>query len=345
MDALAIDPAMRATFTVVHASDPGRLDGTTRVIERTAEPSRFYNYQLRDRALWPMRFKSPIFSMASRNAGSILATYVGNRFATDISIDGEDGDLFCFTAPLHGKITLVDNGDSTTATDSCGLAFRPGPGARLQISDHNARTNVFLKVSEVEDTLERTLDEHLRRPLKFRPSLDWSRGLAASLKFQLDFVMREFQRSDGVASNPVALASMTDLVISLALRGAPHNYSDLLDNSSAGVVPAYIRRAEEFMRANCAEPIRMAHVAAAAGCSVGTLGVVFQRFRGKTPLGALHAIRLEQARCELIRGGTGATIATVAQRHGFTNSARFTIAFRQRFGETPSEAARRASRS
>jgi AraC-like DNA-binding protein len=345
MDALAIDPALLTMFNVVQTSDPGTPDGTIRVTERTAEPRCFYKYQLQDRALWPMQFESPIFSIATRNAGSILATYVGNRFATEISIDGEDGDLFCFTAPLHGKTTLVDSGDSTTTTESCGLAFRPGPGARLQISDNNARTNVFLKVAEVEDALERTLDEHLRRPLKFRPNLDWSSGLAASLKFQLDFVMHEFQRSDGVASNPVALASMTDLVISLALRGAPHNYSDRLDRSSAGAVPAYIRRAEDFMRAHCAEPIRMVHVAAAAGCGVGTLGAVFRHFRGKTPLGVLHAIRLEQAHCELTRGGTGASVATVARRYGFTNPARFTVAFRRRFGETPSEVVRRASRS
>ena len=56
---------------------------------------------------------------------------------------------------------------------------------------------------------------------QIRPNLDWSSGLAASLKFQLDFVMHESQGSDGMASNPVALASMTDLLISLALRGAP----------------------------------------------------------------------------------------------------------------------------
>ena len=152
MDALAIDPAMRATFSVVHTSDPGALEGTIRVIERTAEPSRFYKYQLQDRALWPMQFEIPIFIMASRNAGSTLATYLGNRFVTDISIDGEDGDLFCFTAPLQGKTTLINNGESTTATGSCGIAFRPGPGTRLQISDNNARTNVFLRSQYIETT-------------------------------------------------------------------------------------------------------------------------------------------------------------------------------------------------
>lgn len=148
-----------------------------------------------------------------------------------------------------------------------------------------------------------------------------------------------------MASNPIALASLTDLLISLVLRGAPHNYVDQLDGRASGVVPAYIRRAEDFMRANGAEPIRMSEVAAAAGCSVRTLGHVFKHFRGNTPLGALHSIRLELARDDLALGASGASVTTVARRYGFTNSARFATAFRRRFGETPSEAARRSSRS
>lgn len=343
--ALAINPASLAMFNVIQASDPGELDDRSRVSERFLESSRVYKYQLRDRALWRMRFDRPIFSLAERSAGSILATYGDSSFATEVSVDGEEGDLFCFTTLLHGQITLVRDGNSTTGAGTCGLVWRPDPSTRLLISDNNARTNVFFKVAEVAEALEHTLDERLRRPLEFKPNLEWSSGLAASLKRQLDFVMHEFQQPDGVASNPVALASMTDLLVSLVLCGAPHNYTDQLGRSPAGAVPVYIRRAEDFMRANCAEPIRIAHVAAAAGCSVGTLGVVFRHFRGKTSLGALHAIRLEQAYCDLTRGGTGASVATVACRYGFTNSARFNVAFRRRFGETPSEAVRHASRS
>ena len=345
MSALAFDLALLAMFNVVHESGIGALNGTSRVIEHLPEPTCVYKYQLQDRALWRTKFKSPIFSLATRSAGSILASYAENRFATGVSIDGDGGDLFCFTTLLHGKTTLVHNGDSITGTGTSGFAWRPSAGARLLVSGNNARANVFFKVAEVEDALEHTLDERLRRPLEFRPNLDWSSGLAASLKRQLDFVMIEFQQPNGVASNPVALASMTDLLVSLVLRAAPHNYSDQLDRSPAGAVPVYIRRAEDFMRAHCAEPIRMANVAAAAGCSVGTLGVVFRHFRGKTPLAALHAIRLEQAHRELTRGGTGASVATVARRYGFTNSTRFNVAFRRRFGETPVEAVRRISRS
>ncbi|QCI63676.1 AraC family transcriptional regulator [Phreatobacter stygius] len=343
MTAPAIDPARLATFNVVRASDPGGVDGTSRVSERVAKSSRIYRYQLQNSALWRMQFDRPIFTLATRGAGSIIASYADSRFATEVSIDGDEGGLFCFTTLLHGHTTLIHNGDSTTATEGGGLALRPGPGTRLLTSDDNVRTNVFFKVAEVEDALEHMLDERLRGPLEFRPNLDWSSGLAASLKCQLDLVMHEFARPDGVASNPAALASMTDLLISLVLRGAPHNYADRLDRGPAGAVPAYIRRAEDFMRANCTEPVRMAHVAAAAGCSVRTLGAVFRQFRGKTPLGALHAIRLEQAHAVLSLGAADASVATVARRYGFTNAARFTSAFRRRFGKTPSEAVQRAS--
>ncbi|CAN7621028.1 AraC family transcriptional regulator [Bosea sp. LjRoot9] len=345
-----IDPAQLALFDVVRARHPGDLDGRLRVTERVAKSDRIYTYQLQNRALWSAKFDKPIFTLATRAAGSILASYADSSFATDVSVDGDEGDLFCFTTMLSGHITLLKNGSSATAMAGRGLVWRPGPGGRLLISDDNARTNVFFKVADVEDALEQMLDQRLRQPLEFGPDLDWGRGLAVSLKRQLDFVMDEFQRPDGVASNPVALASLTDLLIALVLCGAPHNYLDQLDRGASAVVPAYIRRAEDFMRAHGAEPIRMPHVAAAAGCSVRTLGHVFKHFRGSTPLGVLHAIRLELARDDLVLGASGlgasgASVTTVARRYGFTNSSRFATAFRRRFGETPAEAARRSARS
>lgn len=341
----AIDPALLTTFALVEASSHSEPDGTSRVSEQVAESSRFYRYRLRDRALWHKRFDRPIFSLATRSAGSIVASHADSRFATEVLVDGDQGSLFCFTTLLHGHMTLIHNGKPTTGTEATGLVWRPGPGTDLLISDRNARTNIFFKVAEVEDALEHLLDDRLRKPLDFRPNLDWNSGLTTSLKYQLDFVMHEFRRSDGVANNPVALASITDLLVSLVLRGAPHNYRERLSDDRARAVPIYIKRAEDFMRANSKEPIRIVQVAAAAGCSVRTLGTVFRHFRCTTPLGALHAIRLEHAHGELILGASSGSVATVAHRYGFTNATRFNVAFRRRFGMTPLEAVQRASRS
>lgn len=340
MAAPMIDPGALAMFDVVRASDPETLNGQFQVSERAAQSSRIYTYELRDPTLWCQRFSQPIFTLASRHAGTILASYADSRFATAVSVDGDDGGLYCFTTMLAGRISLEKDGRSTVATRRSGLAWRPGPGGRLLISDDNSRTNVFFKVAEMERALEHLLDDRLQQPLDFAPHLDWSNGLVASLKHQLDFVMDEFQREDGIASNPLALASFTDFLVSLALRGAAHNYSDRLANTAGSAVPAYLRRAEDFMHASATQPIQLTDVAAAAGCSLRTLTAVFKHFRAKTPLAVLHAIRLDLARDELALGPSDVAMTIVARRYGFTNMARFSVAFQRRFGETPTQAAR-----
>jgi AraC-like DNA-binding protein len=347
-NALPLDPARLAAFNVVSASDPAMFEARLRRSERFPDASRSYKYRLLDPALRRMRFDSPILNLAIRSTGAILACHGGSRFATEVMHEGDESHFVGFTTVLQGGMTLVEGGVSTTVTPERGLAFRPRHQTRILTSDDSARTNVFIKVTELEAALEHMLDAHLRRPLEFRPEIDWSHGLAASLKWQLAFLMHEFERPDGVASNTLALASMTDFLVTLALRAAPHNHADQLLAGAAVAVPGYVRRAEDFMRAHCAEPIRMADVAAAAGCSVRTLGDVFRRFRGTTVLAALHAIRLEQVRAELILGADGddgAAVGAVARRYGFTNPSRFVTAFRRRFGAAPSDIARRASRS
>ena len=343
-EALVIDPSRLTTFNVVQATDPEELDVRSRVSERLPGQSRTYKYQLRDPALWRMRFDQPIFGIAIRSAGAILASQASSRFSTEVLVDGNADELFSFATIVSGWISVVEHGAQATSAEGQVLAYRTGPGTRMLFSDGSLRMNIFLKVAEVEGALEHMLDERLREPLVFGRELDWSGGLAASLKEQLDFVMREFQRTDGIADNPVSLASMSDLLNTLVLRAVPHKYTERLAAGSAGAVPAYVRRAEEFMRTHCAEPIRMAQVAAAAGCSVRTLGASFRQFRGHTALGALHGIRLDQVMRDMSQRASDAPVTVIARRYGFTNASRFAQAFRRRFGETPRDVVRRASR-
>ena len=226
-----------------------------------------------------------------------------------------------------------------------GAVFRGFPGLKVLTSDVNARRSFWIEAGTLEHALESMLGDSLRKPLEFAPRVDWSSGLAASLKSQIDFLARDVNRPDGVASNPVALASFTDLILSLVLRGIRHNHLERLENRGRlSAVPVYVQRAEEFMHTNAAMPIRMEQVAYAAGCSVRTLGAVFRRFRDTTPLAALHAIRLDEVRAELSRGATIGSVANVAHRYGFINLGRFAAAYRLRFGEAPLETSKRSPR-
>lgn len=334
-------PDIPATFAlpgaaeVVHVYDPKEMDTTSRITQRLASTMHMYSYKLQDRALLRQHFDLPITSHYTRRLGSILVSNVGDRFATQLDIRGDGVDWYCFNAMLAGKLTMSQDGREATSEGVNGLVFRALPGTRTLASDGSGRTNVWIEAVLLEGTLERMLGERLHRPIVFNLGVAWDQGLAASLRAQFRYLVGELGRSDGLADNAVALASFSDLVVQTALHGIPHNYTERLVNGGQGAVPAYMRRADDFMRAHAAAPIRMEDVAAASGCSMRTLEVVYKNFRDITPLAALHAIRLEQVCAALHAHATNASTAEVARRYGFTNPARFGAAYRRRFGEAP----------
>src|SRR5262249_34243527 len=134
--------------------------------------------------------------------------------------------------------------NETISSGTDGLAFRATPGTRILASDVNAPEILWIETSALEQALEGMLGDRLRERLTFKPGIDRTSGLAASLRGQIVFPIREIRRQGGVADNLVALASMTDLLVSLVLRAIPHNYRERLDRGPFGAVPAYVRRAE-----------------------------------------------------------------------------------------------------
>jgi AraC-like DNA-binding protein len=107
------------------------------------------------------------------------------------------------------------------------------------------------------------------------------------------------------------------------------------------VLPRSVRRALDLM---CAEPGRvltLGELAAIAGVSPRTLQRQFRTFLGETPQAALRAIRLERARRDLLRASRMTTVADVALRCGFLHLGRFSVEYRGRYGEKPSQTLRR----
>ena len=102
-------------------------------------------------------------------------------------------------------------------------------------------------------------------------------------------------------------------------------------------VPRGVRRVLDAMHANLGRNWRLTDLAAIAGTSGRTLQRQFLSFVGKTPRAALREIGLECARRELLQGTPGLRIMDVALDCGFPHFGRFSIAYRRRFGETPSQ--------
>jgi AraC-like DNA-binding protein/Tfp pilus assembly protein PilF len=114
--------------------------------------------------------------------------------------------------------------------------------------------------------------------------------------------------------------------------------------SSASPLPRGVRRALDAMRGNVGHNWRLTELAAIAGVSGRTLQRQFLTFVGKTPRAVLREIGLEYARRELLQGVPGVKVMDVALRCGFPHFGRFSIAYRRRYGETPSQTLKRQER-
>lgn len=102
--------------------------------------------------------------------------------------------------------------------------------------------------------------------------------------------------------------------------------------------PEYVRRAERYLLDHLTEDVTVAQVAGAVAASTRTLHDGFSRANGVGPLTWLRAERLERVRAELLSARRGhVRVTDVAMHWGFRHLGRFCVAYRQRFGETPTQ--------
>jgi AraC-like DNA-binding protein len=107
--------------------------------------------------------------------------------------------------------------------------------------------------------------------------------------------------------------------------------------------PAWIGKAEGLIRSDRAEPLTIERLAAASGVSPRTLLDGFRRYRGISPMAMLRDLRFESARSALVLATPGtATVADIATACGFYELGRFSVEYRRRYAEAPSETLRRA---
>ncbi len=88
------------------------------------------------------------------------------------------------------------------------------------------------------------------------------------------------------------------------------------------------------LRSNISEPLNLAKIAKAAGCSKSWLVTIFMRHTGKGPVSHLNELRIEKAK-ELLRN-TNLSISEIAASTGFNSQMYFSIAFKKATKFSPS---------
>ena len=320
-------------YLIFDVRDPDDLGSDSRVSSRFPSSNNAHRYRLRRPP--PADRPAVLSRFAMRPAGDLLGAYVADTFGTEVEVTRPGVERYCVSSILSGMMQMrPPAGDAVDAGLGRGLIYRGEAGTRFLTGDGCARWNLWIEAPRLERGLEGLLGRASREPLVFAPGLDLGEGAGASLAGVTELLARELGRPDGLAANPVTLATCTDLLVQTMLLRVPHSLRDALDRRRReAVVPGTLRRAEAVMRAGAAQPLALAEVAAAAGCSLRALHAAFRRFRDCTPLAALQAIRLEELRAALQQAGEGERVMAVAGRYGFTNRSRLAAAWLRRFGE------------
>jgi AraC family ethanolamine operon transcriptional activator len=104
--------------------------------------------------------------------------------------------------------------------------------------------------------------------------------------------------------------------------------------NSAATRTRIARRAEEYLRARLTEPLTVSELCEAVGTSERILQLAFLERFGMSPRQLLKALRLNGVRRELLESTSSTSVTSVALDWGFLHLGRFSVAYREMFGET-----------
>ncbi|QWF78399.1 AraC family transcriptional regulator [Amycolatopsis sp. CA-230715] len=278
------------------------------------------------------------------NAVRLAGVTVGYvRFGSDVRVVTGDCASYHVNVPLSGAVeSRSGNRGPVRGSPRRAAVFTPGAPADLRWRADCAQLCLMIPA----ETLRERLAKHLDRPVTGAPdfavAMDLGSGAARELLDLLRLLDRETAKPDGVLRQPLAAATLRDQVIDAVLRAQPHTYSAELTEKAHEAAPRVVRHAIELLRETPEFPWSPAELAAAVAVSVRSLHDGFRRAIGRPPMAYLREVRLGRAHADLLAAEPGAvTVTEVAGRWGFAHLGRFSVGYRDRYGERPNETLRR----
>lgn len=278
----------------------------------------------------------------SVDMGGIAVHYVDyqcNALAATVVID-QPQDGIMLKLPLSGSTRVSIGPHDYMVRPNEFTVIRHGVRYRSTMAGDSCHLAVTISSDWLQNYLS-TQDLHLRSSdLSFAPvSYDIDRE-GVLLSGVLNSVILGLARGDGVLNTPAVLTHLKELITSAVLSLSPE-YRQADQRRISGLTdeaPAYVHRAEQFMRDHLGTPIEIADIVRGSGATKRTLHAGFRKHRGTTPMAYLKRLRLSAAKAALEQAEPGRNAVTeVATAHGFFHLGRFSSDFKAAYGLLPSE--------
>jgi AraC-like DNA-binding protein len=245
------------------------------------------------------------------------------------------GDRYVLALGIEGGAEFEQGGRRVSATPPrSGVVIMPERPVTVRVDAGTQARNVSIDRAALEAHVTTLTGRRPRGPIAFDPAVSLEEGPGATVAGIIDLLRVELDRP-GVS--PLVLAGLRDTLFTSLLAGLRHSASSLFTAAPPRVAPVCVRLAEAYIEAHAAEPITLADVAAAAGAPARSLQAAFRASRGMTPMELLRERRMDLVRRTLLHPAPETTVAGVAGALGFGSAGRFSVAYKRRFHESPSE--------
>ncbi len=244
---------------------------------------------------------------------------------------GEIEDYYLVILSLSGYADVSVGGRRAIVGPSQGVVV--GPSTSFGGTFSGDCEQFFVRV-EKQAILAHSGFEHLQMD----PTVDLSRPELAPWLAQLRMLTSSPETIALAQRDRRVAVEIERLLVTLLLAGQPHHSQERAQPSL--LLPRTVRRAETFIAEHASDPLTLTDIANAAGVPVRTLLHSFKRFLDVSPMQLVREARIDMARELLLRAGETERVADIALSCGFVNLGRFASAYREKFGETPSDTLR-----
>ncbi|MEP6548355.1 MAG: AraC family transcriptional regulator [Gammaproteobacteria bacterium] len=245
-------------------------------------------------------------------------------------------DFFLLQIPICGEAYVKVDQQEICCCAKQAVMISPDAGVDMRFGQGCEQLIVRVERIDLERYLEHQLGRPMTVPLQFSPAVPLTTPGAKEIGSLLQFMMISLTDSEGIGGSPFARRNMASLLLTGLLSCLDHNYRDQLVRGPGRLRPAYIAKAQAYMKANIRRPIAPEDVAAAVHVSTRALFAGFKTYLNTTPMRYLKDLRLEMVRRTLIKfDPQEASVTTIAMDHGFEHLGHFCAAYQKKFGEQP----------
>ena len=277
-------------------------------------------------------------SLRARRTDAI--TIADIRHGTEVVVHpGHLRSYYEINVPLRGY-TLTRCGDEEIESSPERAAIlTPIEESHMHWSADCVQLAVKLSRTVVDRTLESLLAYPPDEAVQFSVGLDISAGpgrnwvrAVALLRDAIDSGAPDF-----------VIRPLEELVVSQLLAAQPNNFTGRLSGDARPPRPLSLARVVDLIEGDPGAPHTVADMARTARMSVRSLQAAFAEHLGLAPMEYLRRVRLARAHQELLDAapGDGQSVADIAFRNGFSHLPRFAAAYREHYGESPSQTLRR----